>query len=271
MGGVQRARSEKGLLQTITELAGLLAAVAAIIYGAGALALSLRLAFEHLPWSNIVSGLPREFVISTGAGQVVLPAVAVGALYGLFRGLAGSEVRPPVIPRLREGSSVRMLPRYLLTMVLLLLPLLFVEAVRGTSMAEGLDLWLATGIGVLLAFLAIAVQEGRAAVAGRFPSSRTWNSVRAAATLAGIYAAAAMPAMMLAAAATPLTSAKICMTGGGEATGKLVGESGDRVYLGEEASNPEKEENRRIVVIPMAKIDQLFVGPHPTGARCEAW
>lgn len=271
MATARRGQSAKSPLQVITELAGLLAAAAAVVYGTGGVVLALRLAFEHLPWSNIVSGLPREFVISTGAGQVLLPSLAVAALYGLYRALRRDRPRPPARRFFDDGDARwKVVLRYLLTFVLLLVPLLFVQLVRGTSVFEGIDPWLLIGLGSLLVILAVAVQEGRAVAMTRLGATRRWNGGRAIATMAGLYALAAMPAMMLAAAATPLTSVKVCTSAGGEVSGKLVGESSDRVYLGEAATTPEKVENRRIVVLPMANVEQIFVGPHPTGAICEA-
>lgn len=271
MLGGPRAGGQKSTLQVLTELAGLLAAAAAVVYGAGAVVLSLRLAFEHLPWSNIVSGLPREFILSTGAGQAILPAIAVGAVYGLYRALRHRRANLPSVRRtewkLRSVASMSW--RCVFTFVLLLLPLGFVHLVRGTSAFEGNDRELLAGLIVVLIVDAVAVNEGRAAVVERFSNHWQWNSIRATATMVAVYAGAALPAMVLASAATPLTSARICLAGGGAFPGKLVGEAGDRVYLGEEANTAEKEENRRIVVIPIAKIDQLFVGPHPTGAICE--
>lgn len=272
MEGGQRVRSDKGPLQIITELAGLLATAAAVIYGTGAVVLALRLSFEHLPWSDVVSGLPREFVVSTGAGQVLLPSLAVGALYGLYRALRETRTRTPDIRRLRESSGARwvVLLRYLLTMGAMLLPLLFVKAVRGINVEKGLDLWLGMGLGILLVLVAIAVQEGRAVAVKHIVARREWNSVKAAATMASLYALAAMPAMMLAAAATPLTSVKVCTREGGEESARLVGETNDRVYLREEAVASKGKEGRRIVVIPMTEVKQLFVGPQPAGAICGA-
>lgn len=271
MAGAPPARSDKGLLQVLTELAGLLAAGAAVIYGAGAVVLSLRLASEQLPWSNIVSGLPREFLISTGAGQVLLPSLGVGALYALYRarGKGGATPPAPIKGGRRQRISERFL-QYVLTLILLFLPLGFVWLVRGITLddkgvADGLRL----GLGVLLLLWPFAVLTGRDVAIRSLGSVLEWNSVRGRVRMAVVYAAAAMPAMILAAAVTPLTSAKVCMAGGGEQSGKLVGESSDRVYMGEAPDTPEKAEYRRIVVIPMAKIDQLFVGPHPTGAVCE--
>lgn len=262
--------TRKDPLRVVTELAGLLAAVAAVIYGTGAVVLSLRLALEHLPWSNIVSGLPREFLLSTGAGQVLLPSLAIGALYGLFRALQKGDGRPPAALGIWDRATFwALLPRCLGTAVVLLLPLLFVQLVRGTSIAAGgLDPWLGLGLLIVLLLLAIAVQRGRSMAIARISATQRWDSFRAIATMAALYAVAAVPATMLAAAATPLTSARACLKSGGIETGKIVGESGERVYLGEREITAEQTEYHRIFVIPTAEIDQLIVGPQPKLATC---
>jgi hypothetical protein len=63
---------------------GLLAGTAAVIYVTGGVVLALRLAFEGLPSLDVVSELPREFLFSIGATQVVAPAALVGATLGLI-------------------------------------------------------------------------------------------------------------------------------------------------------------------------------------------
>ena len=53
---------------------------AALIYGAGALTVALRLYFTHLPWESVLGQLPHDLIITAGFGQVMLPAVIIGML-----------------------------------------------------------------------------------------------------------------------------------------------------------------------------------------------
>lgn len=64
----------------IGQAAAGLTAVAAIIYGSGALTIALRLFFTHLSWETVLGQLPRDVILTSGFGQIVLPAVIIGVL-----------------------------------------------------------------------------------------------------------------------------------------------------------------------------------------------
>jgi hypothetical protein len=271
--GSEESAGGKGLLEVATQIAGLFAAVGAVIYATGAIVLSLRLAFEELPWGNVVSQLPREFVLSIGTGQVLLPSLAIGALYGLFRLLRDDRRTAPKAYRLRDGGFRHgwrgkgvVVVRYLITWVLMLVPLALVLIARGDVSPSDLHVGLGFAIAGVVVLAAMAAQEGRAIVIRRNGTVKRWNGIGAALTLAGVYAAAALPAMVLAAAAVPLTEAKLCTTDNYEEHGTLVGETSDRVYIGERSPRPD---HHRIAVVPMAKLEELFIGTDAKEATCE--
>jgi hypothetical protein len=256
-----------------TQIAGLFAALAAVIYATGAVVLSLRLAFEGLPWGNVVSQLPREFVLSIGTGQVLLPALTIGAMYGLYRLVRDDRKTAPKAYRLRDGGFRHgwtgkgvVLVRYLITWVLMLIPLALVLIARGDVSRSDLHWGLGIAIAGVVVLAAMAAQEGRAIVIRRNGNAERWNSTKAALTLAGVYAIAALPATVLAAAAVPLTEAKLCSTDNYEEHGTLVGETSDRIYIGERSPRPE---HHRIAVIPMVKLEELFIGSDAKEATCE--
>ena len=70
-------------LHALEVIVGLFAGLAALIYITGGAALGLRLLFAGLP-SLPVGQLPREFLFSLGAAQVVVPAVALAIVVGLI-------------------------------------------------------------------------------------------------------------------------------------------------------------------------------------------
>jgi hypothetical protein len=276
MGAEQRSREgppEPGgsWLQIITQVAGLLAGLATVVYLAGGVVLALRLAFVGLPWGDVVSQLPRQFLISIGTGQVLFPALLVGALYALSRLLRAGRAQLPSPHRWRDGANTRLLTvqEYLRVWGVLALPLAFILLTRGLHFDFEWVTWKAVtviAVGLLvLAVTAIAVQETRAAVIQTVQSSLHWEGWRMVAVMAGLYVAAAIPAMMAAAASVPLSAAKICDEDNFAEHGFLVGETTDRVYLGEEASG----HPRRIAVIPFAKVGELFIGHDADEADCE--
>jgi hypothetical protein len=83
------------LLKTLGLVVGLLAGIVGLLYAIGGGVVTLRLYLENLPSLTVVGQLPREFLISIGLTQIVLPALAVAALYLAVRALLGSSARPP--------------------------------------------------------------------------------------------------------------------------------------------------------------------------------
>ncbi|MGH2797219.1 MAG: hypothetical protein ACRDM0_06015 [Thermoleophilaceae bacterium] len=60
--------------------------------------------------------------------------------------------------------------------------------------------------------------------------------------------------------------AKICSeAGGATAVGDFIGETGERVYIGELR---DREGRRRIASVPVARVGQLLIGGGAHGARC---
>ena len=76
---------------------------AALIYGAGALTIALRLYFTHLPWASIVGQMPHDLIITTGFGQVMLPAVIIGVLGAILLNFLINEDHPNELRRRRSG------------------------------------------------------------------------------------------------------------------------------------------------------------------------
>jgi hypothetical protein len=266
--------AEGGALQVVTQVVGLLAGLATVVYATGAIVLALRLKFELLPWGNVVSQLPREFLLSVGAGQVLIPALAIGAGYGLLRLLfrRGRLARDPA--RLRDEGNKRReaILGYLSTFAAMLVPTAVVLGFRLRA-HRGLPLHhltrnevvvLCLGFAVFLLFAAIVARESRAALF-RIPRGvRTWSASRQAAVVAGLCAVFAIPAMIAAAACVPFTEAKACTVDGYEERGLLVGETSDRIYLGELS-----ELHRRLAVLPLSKVEETFIGDEAWEATCE--
>jgi hypothetical protein len=252
-------------LQLAARIAGLLAGFVALVYVTGGVVMALRLAFKNLPWDNVVSQLPREFLISIGLGQVLIPALLVGGLYGFFRLLRTDRAKPPELHRLRDAGARRgAVGGYARTLAVLSIPpaLIFIRgAWRGDLGLEVLPVIALTVI--LLAAVAGVVHETRAIILARERSIHRWNSLRTVVAVAALYAAATIPSMMIAAAGLPLTEAKVCTTNNSTESGYFVGQTSDRVYLGE------KGKARRIAVIPMAQVEELFIGSDADGALCE--
>ena len=76
-----------GTLAVFKDVFGLFAGAAVLVYVLGGAVLFARLSFAHLPAEAVFGQLPREFLITVGVGQVLVPGLIVAALYAIARGL----------------------------------------------------------------------------------------------------------------------------------------------------------------------------------------
>ena len=101
------SKEDAGPLSGLQVIVGLFAGLAAVIYLTGGAALGLRLMWSGLP-ALPVGQLPREFLFSLGAAQVVVPALGIGLVAGVLE--LGQNLK-----RLRDGhqpwSHVKQIPR----------------------------------------------------------------------------------------------------------------------------------------------------------------
>src|SRR4051794_3975599 len=93
-----------GPLKIAAQVVGLAAGVVGAIYVCGGVVLGLRLTIAGLPIESILGQLPRDFVISVGLAQVVLPSLGIGAAYVGYRLLRGDNASPPKWPRWSEAN-----------------------------------------------------------------------------------------------------------------------------------------------------------------------
>lgn len=83
MSGSKTPSNSSTLLSNAQVVIALFAGLASVIFLTGGIVLALRLLFAGLP-SLSVAGLPREFLFSTGATHVVLPAIGCGVVAGVL-------------------------------------------------------------------------------------------------------------------------------------------------------------------------------------------
>jgi hypothetical protein len=81
---MRESDSGNTLAQTLTTIAGLLAAFAACVYVIGGLVLAARLGLRQLPSTAVISQLPREFLVSSGLLIIGLPMLLGGLTYVLL-------------------------------------------------------------------------------------------------------------------------------------------------------------------------------------------
>jgi hypothetical protein len=124
-----------GTLSGLQVIVGLFAGLAAVIYLTGGATLGLRLLWAGLP-TLPVGQLPREFLFSLGAAQVVLPALAVGLVVGFLE--LGQDLR-----RLKKGhlrwSEAKQITAVRRAYIAFYATIPFVLIIPGTAIASGTD------------------------------------------------------------------------------------------------------------------------------------
>jgi hypothetical protein len=146
------SQSSLGTLQVVI---GLIAGLAALVYVTGGALLGLRLLWSDLP-GLVVAQLPREFLFSFGAAQVVVPALLVGVVVGLFElGQRDDSLRTGHKPW-GEGMELRDLRKtyvafYAAAPIVIVTPGAIVAVLQDESIGRE---WLYAGAAGILALLA---------------------------------------------------------------------------------------------------------------------
>src|SRR4051812_27901609 len=96
-------------LSNIRDLIAAIAAVGGLVFLTGGAVLALRLAFEDLPALGVVGQLPKGFLFSIGASQVVLPAIGLAAIQSVV--LASRNRDPEARPRVWDQAGRKELSR----------------------------------------------------------------------------------------------------------------------------------------------------------------
>jgi hypothetical protein len=241
------AEENKGLLTTLTAAFGLLAGLATIVTIAGTIAFVLRLHQAGLPADlGVVVSLPREFLIAVGVVYVAFPLLAVGVISVLALLVPGPENEPnPALmtPRKASNEQRASLGFYAIAGAVGL-PFLVDSSPPARSFA------VSTVTAAAFLYVAYRILDKY----GKRPRSLVVSALLALAVAAffGPWAVA------LAVNRAEFPPAAVCTTDGTLFNGVLIGETSDRVYLGEpKVPRPAK---RRIAAFPSSEVQQVFVG-----------
>lgn len=260
-GGREHARDTRKVL---VEAAGLLGAAVSLVYLTGGLVLALRFQEVDLPSTAVVGQLPRELLISTGLAYVIIPALVAGGTYFGWRLARGERSQVPGL-----GSWGPMSPSTTAWSVLtwcgiglvLALPAPAWALLRGrTNEFHFGDLEYYFASVLVLAATALLFRIGLVSLIARYESR--WQQWQAIAAVSGAVALLAVPALATFAGKLSLLTAKTCLADGSSLSGRLIGETATRVYLGENRDPP------RVASLPSDRVHRLFVGPDAAGAGC---
>ncbi len=85
--------------------------------------------------------------------------------------------------------------------------------------------------------------------------------------MSALNAAFLLPGAIVLGATLRLTDARLCAAGGATIDGVLVGETEQRIYIGEERRGT--LEDRRIVAVPFDHVAEAIVGNDAHDQRCD--
>jgi hypothetical protein len=246
------------IVKTVGQLFGLVAGFVALMYAAGGGVLALRLYLADLPSRTVVGQLPRDLLISVGLAQIVLPALAFAALYAVARLLWGPAPPPRMLVRQWREPRGRGLP-----------PLVGAAAVPALlatgAMALGADrvrlgwslLWLLPLTFLLTLLVVLVALNVRARLAERYADPpELWNTRGPLLAMTAVVAFVSIPACVVFAGTIRLLDARVCTTTQ-PVDGVLVGETGDRTYIGQT-----KRPRGPLLVfsVPESQITETFIG-----------
>lgn len=261
------------VVKALGVVVGLLAGVVALLYAAGGGALTLRLFLYGLPSLNVVAQLPREVLISVALIQIVLPAVAAAALYALVRLLLGRTAPSPrrLIDQWDEQSWGSWSARVGVSAVMAIAATLLGASpalARWDPDSLGRLGWVLAVVFVLNVVVMLVSLRLRAEVATR--QNGVWNTLTSGGSMTLIVALAALPACFIFAGTFRLLDARVCTANDSARTGLLIGETSDRIYLGETPKHRWDETGvpRRVMSIPHTEVKEVFIGSKPDTNSC---
>lgn len=254
-------RETHSSLKLVGEIFGLFTGLVTLVYLAGGFVLGLRMSLHQLPVLPVVGQLPKEFLISMGISQVLLPALVVGGLYVLYRLRQGPTVATPAAPLWSSRSAPE--KRTLLAGALTIACLLLLIALPVSLVRIGWD-WRLLFLPVALAVTSVTVWAGLEARARiRAAYSDSWNGAQPIALMSAVAALCAIPPSIVIFGLVPLSDAQICASGGIHYKGLFIGETDSRVYVGENVRPA------RIVSVPLTQVEELFLGEKAVSIACK--
>lgn len=254
------SRGNNGLTPLlIGQATAVLAAAVAVIYGAGALSLGLKLWYVKDPWAAVLGQLPRDFLLVDAFSEVMIPVIIIGACaYLLYDRIE------PVSARINRKflRPARILAWLSLAALLAAVPLVFLLfTTRGFIPDVIRPYWEIYVCCFVLNFVSLGLA--------------LFFLLRAPLVVGmGIVALALVPCVASASAAFPLPKVVLCgpdfshvdSSGRHYAIGNLIGTDGQWVYVAETKTRSLKNSNEviylgnYIAVIPLSAVELESIG-----------
>lgn len=241
-------------------LAGIVAALAALVYATGGIVLATRLLVAGAPFENVVAQLPRQLLMSIGLAQIVVPSLVFGGLYAAGRYVFGRRWwrRSRYIRGMRDVVFAALTGAFILAGIGGLRILLRVHS----NDAPARDLAYLPVAAAFAWITLIVALTYRMRLARR---SSDWYSPGGVARMTAIAAFAVLPGWLVYAASVQLVPVRVCRTGLPSVYGRLIGETSDRIYVAREETKTRKSS---VTVLPFDGVKGLILGRNAINVPC---
>jgi hypothetical protein len=250
------------LVKAVGQVVGLLAGAVGLVYLVGGAVFTVRLFIVDLPSLTIVPQLSRELLVSVGLAQVVLPGIAIAALYAVVRALLGATPPPKRLVTQWSQPSPRGWIELGAASAVPALAITAFGAYQVPQVQREWDLVWLLPVALLLSMLIVLVAlRLRASLAIAYRDR--WNERRPLLLMALVVWLGVVPACLVFAATFPLLPARVCTTSGAEPTGLFIGETNQRIYIGE-STGPKRD----VISLPLTQVKATFIGGNADSASC---
>jgi hypothetical protein len=252
----------------IGQATALLAVAVAVIYGAGALSLGLKLWYAKDPWAAVLGQLPRDFLLVDAFSEVILPTIIIGAAaYLIYDKIEPASARTSG----KFLHPARILAWLLLAAFLASVPLGFL-LLTTSNLIPGVirPYW-----EIYIFCFAVNIASVGLALFGLLKVDRADSTGRQHLVIGmGIAALALVPCVASASAAFPLPKVVLCGPGFSHvdnlhrhyAIGNLIGTSGQWIYVAETKTRSLQKPNgviyrgNYIAVFPLSAVELETIG-----------
>jgi Protein of unknown function (DUF2510) len=216
------------LADRVTAIAGAITAAAALVVIPGGVAMWGRLQYAELPADlGVVASLPKQFLIAVGGAYILFPLLVVSGLAILVIVVAGERNKPNKVLFAEAASQEKTAVEHLSVWGFL--------GAAVVAMVVAVDpqtkLW-TLAAAVLAVATALGWYFGARAISKRHSAAMT--SAAAVALVATLTTAVFLPwAVVFSVFRGELPPTTVCRSDGSHLDGRLIGQTSDRVYVGE--------------------------------------
>ena len=256
-------RGGSDVVTALAQFVGLAAGAIALVYAAGGGVLALRLYLAHLPSLTVVGQLPRGVLVSIGLAQIVLPTAVVAALHAAYRVLKGVSASPRWLvsqwtKRSRRGWLKLVAASAVPAAAVALLVWRTAKNIRGGP--KGLEWFLPLSFAITLLVVVIGLNLRARLVAAYGDTASSWSAARPVVYMSLVVALVVAPICFLfAGTLVKLRQVKVCTMNGRPVKGVIIGETGDRTYVG---GTGKSTVPHFVFSIPQSGITRTVIGSH---------